>query len=64
MGMNYTHTNLFFFLPNCLNTAFLLLYYSARKKVTAMVFILGDRGYHAVLFRYKMASKRYLVAEL
>ena len=29
-----------------------------------MVFILGDREYPAVRFEYKMASERYLVAEL
>ena len=38
--------------------------YSARKKVTAMVFIWGDRGYHAISFEYKMATRRYLVAEI
>ena len=38
--------------------------YSAHKKATAMVFIWGDRGYHAVRFEYKTASERYLVAEL
>ena len=43
---------------------FSLLYYSARKKATAMVFILGDREYPAVCFEYKMASEQYLVAEL
>ena len=42
----------------------LLLYYSACKKATAMVFISGDRGYPAVRFEYKKASERYLVAEL
>ena len=42
----------------------LLLYYSAHKKATAMVFIWGDRGYHAVRFEYKTASERYLVAEI
>ena len=37
---------------------------TARKKATAMVFILGDRGYTAVRFEYKTASERYLVAEI
>ena len=46
------------------NTAFLLLYYSAYKKATAMCFILGDRGYSAVRFEYKTASERYSVAEI
>ena len=46
------------------NAAFLLLYYLARKKPTAIVFICSDRGYPAVRFEYKMASERYLVAEL
>ena len=32
------------FFQNYQNTAFLLLYYSASKKATAMVFIWGDRG--------------------
>ena len=49
---------------NCLNTAFLLLYYSACKKATAMVFIWGDIGYPAVRFEYKTASEQYLVAEI
>ena len=52
------------FFQNFQNTAFLLLYYSASKKATAMVFIWGDRGYPAVRFEYKTASERYLVAEL
>ena len=30
--------------------AFLLLYYSACKKATLMVFIWGDREYHAIPF--------------
>ena len=38
---------------------FLLLYYSASKKATAMVFIWGDRGYPAVRFEYKTAFERY-----
>ena len=38
--------------------------YSACKKATAMVFISGDRGYHAIRFEYKTASEQYLVAEL
>ena len=46
------------------NTAFLMLYYSACKQATAMVFIWGDRGYPAVGFEYKTASERYLVTEL
>ena len=29
-----------------------------------MVFILGDRGYPAIRFEYKIASEWYLVAEL
>ena len=41
-----------------------LLYYSARKKAIAMVFIWGDRRYHAVRFEYKTASERYLFAEI
>ena len=41
-----------------------LLYYSAHKKATTMVFIWGDRGYPAVRFEYKTASEWYLVAEL
>ena len=52
------------FFQNFQNTAFLLLYYSARKKATTMVFIGGDRGYPAVRFEYKTASERYLVAEI
>ena len=52
------------FFQNFQNTAFLLLYYSASKKATAMVFIWGDRGYPAVRFEYKTASERYLIAEL
>ena len=43
---------------------FLLIYYSAYKKATAMIFIWGDRGYPAVRFEYKKASERYLVGEL
>ena len=46
------------------NTVFLLLYYSACKKATAMVFIWGDRGYPVVRFEYRTASERYLVVEL
>ena len=34
---------------------FSLLYYSARKKATAMVFILCNREYPAVRFEYKTA---------
>ena len=41
--------------------AFLLLYYSACKKATLMVFMGGDREYPAVRFEYKTASERYLV---
>ena len=52
------------FLKKYQNTAFLLPYYSACKEATSMVFIWGDRGYPAVRFEYKMASERYLVAEL
>ena len=52
------------FFQNFQNTAFWLLYYSACKKATAMVFIWGDREYPAVRFKYKTASERYLVAEL
>ena len=52
------------FFQICQNTVFLLVYYSACKKATAMAFILGDRGYPAVRFEYKTASERYLVAEL
>ena len=47
------------FFQNFQNTAFLLLYYSARKKATAMVFIWGDRRYHAFCFEYKTAYERY-----
>ena len=52
------------FFQNFQNTAFLLLYYSAREKATTMVFIGGDRGYPAARFEYKTASERYLVAEI
>ena len=41
-----------------------MLYYSACEKATAMVFIWDDRGYPAVRFEYKMASERFLVAEI
>ena len=46
------------------NTAFLLLYDTACKNATSMVFIWGDRGYPGVRFEYKTASERYLVAEI
>ena len=42
----------------------LMLYYSACKKATAMLFILGDRAYPAVRIVNKMVSKRYLVTAL
>ena len=58
----YTQSWVFF--QNCQNTAFWLLYSSACKTATAMGFILGDRGYLAVRFEYKTASKQYLVAEI
>ena len=41
-----------------------MLYYSARKKATAMVFKWGPRGYPALCFEYKTASEQYLDAEL
>ena len=52
------------FFQNFQNTVFLLPYYSACKKTTAMVFIWGDRRYPAVRFEYKTASEKYLVAEI
>ena len=52
------------FLSNSWNSTFLLLYYSAHKKATAMVFIWGDRRHPAICFEYKMASEQYLVAEI
>ena len=52
------------FFQNSQNTAFLLIFYSARKKATAMVFLWGDRGYPAVRFEYKTTFERYLVAEI
>ena len=58
------HTQSWVFFQNVQNTAFLLLYYSACKKATAMVFIWGDRRYPAIRFEYKTASELYLVAEL
>ena len=58
----YTRNRVFF--SNLWNSSFLLLYYSACKKATAMVFIWGDREYSAVHFEYKTASERYLVAEI
>ena len=58
----YTQNWVFF--QNFQNTAFLLLYYSAREKATTMVFIGGDRGYPAVRFEYKTASERYSVTEI
>ena len=47
-----------------LKDSFLLLYYSAYKRATEVVFIWGDRGYPVVRFEYKTASERYLVAKL
>ena len=35
-----------------------MLYYSACKKATAMVFITGDRVYPDVCFEYKTASEQ------
>ena len=58
----YTRNWVFF--ANLWNSKFCLVYYSARKKATAMVFIWGDRGDHAVRFEYETASERYLVAEI
>ena len=52
------------FFQNCQNTPYLLLYYSAYKKATAMVSIWGDRGHPAICFEYKTDSERYLVGEL
>ena len=34
------------------------------KKSSAMVFILGDKGYPFGRFEYKKASERYMIAEL
>ena len=52
------------FFENVQNPTFLLLYYSASKKATAMVLIWRDRGYPAVRFEYKAASEQYLVVDL
>ena len=49
----YTQSWVFF--QNVQNTAFWLLYYSASKKATAMVFIWGERGYPAARFDTKRA---------
>ena len=58
----YTQSWVFF--QNFKNTAFLLLYYLACKKATAIFFIWGDRRYPAVCFEYKTTSELYLVTEL
>ena len=60
--VQYTQSWVFFQILQ--NTVFLLLYYSACKKATAMVFIWGDKGYPDVCFKYKMASDQYLAAEI
>ena len=39
-------------------------FYSARKKATATVLLLGDRRYSPIRFVYKIASEEYLVAEI
>ena len=39
---------------------FLLLYDSASKKATAMVFITGDRGHSSLHFDYKAVFEGYL----
>ena len=38
--------------------------YSAGLKATDTVSFWGDRGYPSICFEYKMASERYLVAEI
>ena len=48
------------FVQNIQKTAFVLLYYSACKKATTMVFIWDDRGWSAVHFEYKTASEGYV----
>ena len=58
------HTRSWVFFQNFQNTAFWLLYFSACKKATAIVFIRGDREYPVVRFEYKTVSERYLVGEI
>ena len=41
-----------------------MLYISAHKKATAMVFFWGDSGYPPLRFEYKTASEGYLVTEI
>ena len=40
---------------------FLLLFYSASKKATAVVFKRGDRGYPAIRFEYKTVSDTQVI---
>ena len=46
------YTRFWVFFQNFQNVAFLLLYYSACKKATAMDFMSGDKGYPTVRFEY------------
>ena len=52
------------FLLNVFNTTFLMLYISAHKKTTAMVFIWGDTKYSPIHFEYKTASGVYFFAKI
>ena len=51
-------------MPFCQKTVFFIDLYLDSKEATAIIFILGIRGYPPVLFEYRKAFEGYLLAEI